>query len=100
MRPFVSRETLSKMLSLSDFDMMNIQKDKTALFIISNNKSTSRRLIPLVIEECYYAVTFANDKIRRLNIVVDDFENLIPIKDFNNMLTLARGCNIKFSIFI
>ena len=100
MRPFVSRETLSNMLSLSDFDMMNIQKDKTALFIISNNKSTSRRLIPLVIEECYYAATSANDKTRRLNIVIDDFENLIPIKDFNNMLTLARGCDIKFSIFI
>ncbi len=99
-RLFVSREELLKMLSSSNFDMMNIQKDKTALFIISNNKSTSRRLIPLVIEECYYAATSTNDKARRLNIVIDDFENLIPIKDFSNMLTLARGYNIRFSIFI
>ena len=100
MRLFVSRETLLKMLSSSNFDMTNIQKDKTALFIISNNKSTSRRLIPLIIEECYYAATNTNDKTRRLNVVIDDFENLIPIKDFNNMLTLARSFNIKFSIFI
>lgn len=100
MRLFVSRETLLKMLSSSNFDMTNIQKDKTALFIISNNKSTSRRLIPLIIEECYYAATNTNDKIRRLNVVIDDFENLIPIKDFNNMLTLARSLNIKFNIFI
>ena len=100
MRLFVSRETLLKMLSSSNFNMTNIQKDKTALFIISNNKSTSRRLIPLIIEECYYAATNTNDKTRRLNVVIDDFENLIPIKDFNNMLTLARGFNIKFSIFI
>ena len=99
-RLFVSREEVLKMLSSSNFDMMNIQKDKTALFIISNNKSTSRRLIPLVIEECYYATTSTNDKARRLNIVIDDFENLIPIKDFSNMLTLARGYNIRFSIFI
>lgn len=100
MRLFVSRETLLKMLSSSNFDMTNIQKDKTALFIISNNKSTSRRLIPLIIEECYYAAINTNDKTRRLNVVIDDFENLIPIKDFNNMLTLARSFNIKFSIFI
>ena len=80
--------------------MTNIQKEKTALFIISNNKSTSRRLIPLIIEECYYAAITTNDKTRRLNVVIDDFENLIPIKDFNNMLTLARSSNIKFSIFI
>lgn len=100
MRLFVLRETLLKMLSSSDFDMKNIQKDKTALFIISNNKSTSRRLIPLIIEECYYAATSTNDTSRRLNIIIDDFERLIPIKDFSNMLTLARGYNIKFNIFI
>ncbi len=100
MRLFVSRETLLKMLSTSNFDIKNIQKDKTALFIISNNKSTSRRLIPLIIEECYYAATNNNDNTRRLNFVIDDFENLIPIKDFDNMLTLARSLNIKFSIFI
>ena len=100
MRLFVSRETLLEMLSISDFDIKDIQKNKTALFIISNNKSTSKRLIPLIIEECYYAARYINDKTRRLNIVIDDFENLIPIKDFNNMLTLARGCNIKFSVFI
>ena len=41
-----------------------------------------------------------NDKTRRLNIVLDDFENLIPIREFNNMLTLARSNNIKFSIFV
>ena len=100
MRLFVSRETLLKMLSSSNFDMTSIQKNKTALFIISNNKLTSRRLIPLIVEACYYAAVNTNDKSRRLNIVIDDFDNLIPIKDFSNMLTLARGYNIKFSILI
>lgn len=100
MRLFVSRKTLLKMLSSSNFDMKNIQKDKTALFIISNNKSTSRKLIPLIIEECYFAATTDNNKTRRLNVVIDDFENLVPIKDFNNMLTLSRSYNIKFSIYI
>ncbi len=100
LRTFVARETLLKMLSSTNFDLMNIQKDKTALFIISNNKLVSRRLIPLIIEECYYASTSTNDKTRRLNIIIDEFENLVPIKDFSNMLTLARSFNIKFSVFI
>ncbi len=100
MRLFASREVLLKMLSSSNFDVMNVQKGKFALFIISNNKAISRRLIPLIVEECYYAATIVNAKNRRLNIVIDDFETLVPIKDFNNMLSLARGNNIKFSIYV
>jgi len=99
-RSFVSRENLLKMLSTSNFDIKNIQKDKTALFIISNNKSTSRRLVPLIIDECCYAAINTNNKNRRLNILVDEFENLVPIKDFSNILTLAISYNIKFNIFI
>jgi len=100
MRLFVSRESLLKLLSSTNFDIKNVQKDKTALFVISNNKSVSRRLIPLIIEECYFAATLTNDKTRRLNVVIDEFENLVPVKDFNNMLTLSRSYNIKFSIYI
>ena len=100
MKLFASRETLLKILLSSNFDIKSIQKNKTAIFIISNNKPVSRRLVPLIIEECCYAATNADNKIRRLNIVVDDFENLVPINNFSNMLTLARGSNIKFSIFI
>ena len=99
-RLFASRESLLKLLSSTSFNIENAQKDKTALFIISNGKPISRRLIPLIIDECYFAVTLTNDKTRRLNIVLDDFENLIPIKEFNNMLTIARGNNINFSIYI
>lgn len=100
MRLFVSRESLLKLLSSTNFNIENIQKDKTAIFIISNNKYVSKRLVPLIIEECYFAAAMTNDKTHRLNIVLDDFENLVPIKEFNNMLTLARSNNIKFSIYV
>ena len=100
MRSFVSRESLLKLLSSTNFNIENIQKDKTAVFIISNSKPISKRLIPLIVEECYLAATMVNDKTRKLNIILDDFENLIPIRDFNNMLTLARGNNIKFNIYV
>lgn len=100
MKPFIGREKLLKLLSSNNIDIKNIQKNKTALFIISNNKIVSKRLVPLIIEECYFVSTTNNEKNRRLNIVIDEFENLIPIKDFDNMLTLSRSYNIKFSIFI
>ncbi len=100
MRLFVSREMLLKMLSTSDFNMMNVQKEKTAIFIISNNKTAARRIVPLILEECYFAATLTDDKTRRLNFAIDDFENLIPIKEFNNMLTMARSCNINFTVFV
>ena len=100
MRLFVTKEALLRQLSTTDFNINNIKKEKTAMFIISNNKPTTRRLIPLIIDECYYAATNNNNKDRRLNIILDDFENLIPIKEFNNMLTLARSFGIRFSIFI
>ncbi len=100
MRLFVSRENLLKLLSSTNFDIENIQKEKTALFIISNTKPVSRRLIPLIIDECYFAATLTNDKTRTLNMILDEFENLIPIKEFHNMLTLARSGNIKFNIYI
>ena len=100
MRLFMSRESLLKMLIASDFDIANIRKDKTAIFIISNSKSTSRRLIPLIVEECYYTSSHSEETSRRFNVVLDDFENLVPIKDFNHMLTLARSNNINFSIFV
>lgn len=100
MRLFVSRESLLKLLSSTNFDIESIQKEKTALFIISNSKSVSRRLIPLIVTECYFAATMINAKTRRLNIVLDEFETLIPFNEFNNMLSLARSYNIKFSIYV
>ena len=38
-RLYVVRELLSKLMSNTDFDLKNIQKDKTAIFIVTNNKS-------------------------------------------------------------
>lgn len=97
---FATRELLSKLMSETDFDIANVQKDKTAIFIISNNNTYSRRLIPIVVNTCYQASTLTNDKSRLLNIFLDDFENLIPINDFVNILTLSRSQNIRFNIYI
>ena len=100
MKLFASRELLSKLLSKTTFNIENIQKEKTAIFIISDSKETSRRLLPLIIDECYQASILNNNSDRRLNILIDEFEYLFPLNDFTNKLPYARGYNIKFSIYV
>ena len=87
-------------MSNTNFDLENIQKEKTAVFIVTNNKSGYRRLISLMIDLLYQAATLADDRNRRLNILIDEFENLFKIKDFINTLTIARSNNIRFNIYV
>ena len=100
LRLFASREVLSSFLSKTSFDLRSIRDNKTAIFIITENKPFVRRLVSLFIDELYYsAYNFGSSK-RRFNFYVDQFEYLLPIKNFNMNLSLARGCNIKFCIFV
>ena len=101
LKSFVSRESLLKLLSTTDFDIENIKKEKTTMFIISNNKDISSRLIPIIIEEAYFAATNnyeKNDK--RLSILIDSFETLVPFKKITKMLSNSRKFDINFSIYI
>ena len=97
---FVTREQLSNLLSKTDFDISNIQKEKTAIFIISDNKASSNRLVSLIVDECYQAVMLNSNPERRLNILIDEFENTFRIKDFNNILTMSRSYNVRFNIYV
>lgn len=100
MRLFTSREELSKLMSATDFDIESIQKEKTAVFIISNNKPYSRRLVPLIFDQIYMASVNNDNKTRRLNVLVEEFDNIFPIKELNNKLTVSRNYNIRFNAYI
>ena len=99
MRYFVTKKQLLQVLSDETLDLKKILAEKTAIFVISNNDLASRRLTPLIIDEIYNMVKI-NESNRRFNFILDEFENFIPIKDFNNMVTLARSYNIKMTVFI
>ena len=84
------------MLSTTDFDIENIKKEKTAMFIISKSKDISSRLIPIIVEETYFAATNNYEKTdKRLSILIDGFETLVPFKNFPKMLSNSRGFDIK-----
>lgn len=105
-RLFASREQLSEMLSHSDFDMRDIGRQKTAVFmIIHDEKTTYHALATIFIKQCYETlIDVAQENGGKLpfrtNFILDEFVNMPPLKDVTTMVTAARSRLIRFTFII
>ncbi|MBR4230664.1 MAG: type IV secretory system conjugative DNA transfer family protein [Bacilli bacterium] len=105
-RLFSTRESLSEMLAYSDFDMRDIGKQKTAVFmIIHDEKKTYHGLMTIFVKQCYETLidcAQANGgKLEyRTNFILDEFANMPPLKDVDAMVTAARSRDIRFTFII
>jgi len=103
---FASRENLSEMLSNNDFDMRDIGRKKTAVFIvIQDEKTTYHSLVTIFLKQCYETlISVAQEsggKLKhRTNFILDEFANMPPLKDVTTMVTAARSRNIRFTFII
>lgn len=103
---FSSRENLSEMLSHSDFDLEDIGRNKTAVFIvIQDEKKTYHPLVTIFLKQCYETlVRVAQEtggKLKyRTNFLLDEFANMPPLTDVDAMVSAARSRNIKLSFII
>lgn len=104
---FSSRETLSEMLAHSDFDMEDIGRKKTAVFIvIHDEKKTYHSLVTIFLKQCYETlVRVAQEnqggKLKyRTNFLLDEFANMPPLSDVDAMVSAARSRNIRLSFII
>jgi type IV secretion system protein VirD4 len=103
---FTSRENLSEMLSRSDFDMKDIGRNKTAVFlVIQDEKKTYHSLVTIFIKQCYETlIDVAQESGGKLpfrtNFILDEFANMPPLKDVTTMVTAARSRNIRFNFII
>ena len=103
---FSSRDNLSEMLSNSDFDMEDIGRKKTAVFIIvQDEKKTYHSLVTIFLKQCYETlVRVAQEtggKLKyRTNFLLDEFANMPPLGDVDSMVSAARSRNIKLSFII
>ena len=103
---FSSRENLSEMLSNSDFDMKDIGRKKTAVFIVvQDEKKTYHPLVTIFIKQCYETlIDVAQENGGKLpyrtNFILDEFANMPPLKDVTTMVTAARSRQIRFSFII
>ena len=106
-RIFSSQESLSEMLSYSDFDIRDIGKEKTAVFLkVHDEKTTYHALATIFVKQAYEALiavaqTCPNLKLPyRTNFILDEFANMPALKDVGTMITASRSRNIRFSFAI
>jgi type IV secretion system protein VirD4 len=103
---FATTEHLSEMLAYSDFDMHDIGRRKTAVFIIiQDEKKTYHALATIFIKQCYETlIDVAQDNNGKLpirtNFILDEFANMPPLKDVTTMITAARSRQIRFNLVI
>ena len=98
---FSSRDNLSEMLSYSDFDMKEIGRKKTAVFmIVQDEKKTLHPLATIFIKQCYETLIDVAQEAGghlpyRTNFLLDEFANMPPLKDVTTMVTAARSRHIR-----
>ena len=103
---FSSRDNLSEMLSHSDFEMKDIGKQKTAVFmIVQDEKKTLHPLATIFIKQIYETlIDVAQESGGKLpyrtNFILDEFANMPPLKDVTTMVTAARSRLIRFTFII
>lgn len=103
---FSSRENLSEMLARSDFDMEDIGRKRTAVFIvIQDEKKTYHSLVTIFLKQCYETLIRVAQETGgklsyRTNFILDEFANMPPLKDVTTMVTAARSRSIRFTFII
>ena len=103
---FASRANLSEMLANNDFDMRDIGRKKTAVFIvIQDEKTTYHTLVTIFLKQCYETLISVAQESggklpHRTNFILDEFANMPPLKDVTTMVTAARSRNIRFTFII
>ena len=106
LRLFAARENISEMLSHSDFDMTDIGRKKTAVFIIiQDEKKTYHSLVTIFLKQCYetlidVAQENGGELKYRTNFILDEFANMPPLKDITTMITAARSRRIRFTMIV
>ena len=107
LKPFLSNDTLIKMLSFNDLDMSSIGNKKTAVFLIIPDETTIYHpLVSVFVKQCYTALIQEAQKNKnkklplRVNFLLDEFTALPAISDFPAMITASRSRNIRFNLLI
>lgn len=100
MKDYVCRDNLSDMMASTDFDISNVGNEKVAIFAISGNTSYSSNLIPLLVNQLIDSVDIYGKREKKFNMVLDEFDTMLPIKNFARIINYAKGLKIRFIVAI
>lgn len=97
---------IANLTSRTDFELDDIGKQKTAVFlVIPDEKKSRHELASLFIEQSYQALinnaqSFDNGKLPiRVNYILDEFSSMPPI-DMSTKIAVSRSRNIRFYLII
>lgn len=99
-KKYISREEISNMLSTSDFDLKDIGNKPTALFIVSGLSNYCDNLIPLLINQIVDYVDIYGSKEKHVNVLLDEFDSMVPIRNFSRLIEYCRSIKVRFTITI
>lgn len=106
MKIFLNTKNLSEMLSRSDFDMADIGRQKTAVFmIIHDEKTLYHPLASTFVQQCYESLIDVAQQNGgplpiKTNFILDEFANMPPLSSIGTMITAARSRKIRFHLVI
>ena len=107
LRPFIIQKTLCQVLSGSSFELKDIGREKTAIYIVvPDEKTTLHFLVTTFIKQAYESMIY-NAQLEtthslpvRLNFVLDEFCNIPSIPDMTSMISAGRSRNMRFFLFV
>lgn len=98
---------IANLTSRTDFELDDIGKKKTAVFlIIPDEKESRHELASLFIDQCYQALVNTAQNMKdgkmpiRVNFILDEFANMPPISSISNKITVSRSRNIRFYLVL
>ncbi|MCI6107484.1 MAG: type IV secretory system conjugative DNA transfer family protein [Candidatus Faecimonas sp.] len=98
-KPYVSRENLSNLLSTTDTSYEDLLSTKSAIFIVTESSTIAKRLTPLYISQLLESKDLYNNN-KPLNMLLDEFGNMLKLKNFTTLLSRARGLNVEITMVI
>lgn len=107
--PYSTKTALLNILCENDIDFFNLvdKNKKTFIYIIyPDEKSSMAFLANLFLTQCYfYLKLYVDEKNlskldKRVNFVCEEFGNLPMIEKFANRISMARGFNIRYFLYI
>ena len=95
----ISRDALSKLLCNNNIDLENVKEEKIATFIISDGKYSSI-IMPMILNQVYSIIKSKPRNNHKLNMILDEFGTIKPIKNFLDILTYSRSVGIRITIVV
>lgn len=98
---------IAHLTSRTDFELEDIGKEKTAVYLIIPDEKESRHdLATLFVHQCYQSNVYVAQSLPsgklpiRVNFILDEFANMPPIPSMSNKITVSRSRNIRYYLVL